>query len=907
MQTAKNLTTFLTLLAFLSSTTGLAATSNSTQPNINIDPSKLNNGTGGFTNPTYSPYALNLQPAFAELQKEMNKCTLKALGNTEGAQLAKDAAKNLLLSNKYTKPSIGTGGSCYASKSAKSKTGKDEAATVDTSGFTCDMTCEEPTDLADGASCDIYYKDDGADEPPTAARADIHYPHHVPVNKEKLTDAIARIQTYTAFLRFKKTGCLSKDKAELDRQVDAYKCMTGVMDAGIAAATKELQAGLQKNNDMFGKMNQFQQEIGDQIRQIDETLGPDPTDPNAKGDNAQFGGLLGIQKELKAQLVETDNADFKTRISKWKKDVDGNEQTLEAGKMSQTMDCMKGNRKMTTEGAGSLYCNKPAQGVGPDGKPTLVTDKSGNVQTSNQSCGALEYLESQAALGAYVTERGVQTGGGRKEKAQQNAGDFRALIDAMMRDMGGYDPGGATGKLVGRLTAKDAVMKKYSSAMRELSTRSGVNIQQQMGVVLNTCYKDGDDWKRQQIKSVNSDYNTKNAEIDAFKVKLDQDLNKGLRDLNSTYGHAMAVMYGQHVTLNRFQCSTTDSKKMESCYTSIAQNLQNVLEGNGSSTGAMKPISGGAMVPGFAIPCKGINGCVTAFQNVRKQKKDQNAAAQKAKVKFVSDGNAQVSQAVQNFAGQLAEVQKTVKAQFSRMSQILGVDAPEEPNKIAGEALEPSEGPNKEPGPYKSPKNMAAVLSGLAAPNGLVDSGNSGLREMIKAAQTKIDDKKKDADDKLKTYAAAAAKFNGLNGECTKGDKHQPSQSSASSGESDSNNCDEIVNACAALIGTEGSGTSPLANLADIQEQLTHYIDMDQSDRTDAEAKNKNKLLDDLNRYKNLSQDERCRKSIKTCKTAVAGAKKAEKTTAAAQTTAGPAGSAAGSSTAPTTTGTTNP
>lgn len=99
------------------------------------------------------------------------------------------------------------------------------------------------------------------------------------------------------------------------------------------------------------------------------------------------------------------------------------------------------------------------------------------------------------------------------------------------------------------------------------------------------------------------------------------------------------------------------------------------------------------MVKGFSVPCRGINGCVTALTQVRGAQKKAIALVQKARVKWASDGNNAISQAVNTFAGgangtdprSLGGLQANVLKQYSAMKAALlemgvGGDIPDSPN-----------------------------------------------------------------------------------------------------------------------------------------------------------------------------------------------------------------------------------
>ena len=88
---------------------------------------------------------------------------------------------------------------------------------------------------------------------------------------------------------------------------------------------------------------------------------------------------------------------------------------------------------------------------------------------------------------------------------------------------------------------------------------------------------------------------------------------------------------GKAVSLNRAQCTKNNPELMQDCFSKIRQNLQNLLEGNGNLTKTAKTIKGGPSTTPFVVSCNGLNGCVTAFKNVRDQQKTYIRDVQKKK------------------------------------------------------------------------------------------------------------------------------------------------------------------------------------------------------------------------------------------------------------------------------------
>ncbi len=761
MRTSKSFTAFVTSLAFLSQTCTTLMPTAEAQAQAGAP-----TATGGFTVPTYNPAQLNMQSPALALQNKIAMCQAKALGENENVKTGIAKLGELITKTKAKTP---------AKAGAKTAGGKDCYETVKAKGdFTCDMTCKEPpANLLVEPSCGTYFnKKHEVQVSKNPLKDDKEHNDWVPKDEKKLPDAITQLSTYNLFLSFKAT-CPSEDAVAMKKKLAAYNCAVQALQSATAEASNMLQAGLQANATQYGKMLQFQQEVGDQVRQIDEILGPDKEIGSAGG--GQFQGLLGMQRALNAEMPKMIEAEatFKSQSEQIIKETSAHEQTLEADKMGQVVDCMKGNRNLGVSGGRSLTCFKPSTRTSTDasGKQVSspVTDAAGNMVYSKQPCGALEYVRSQVEQSAYISRNGPIRSQARIDESQQRAAAFDSMIDAMTRDMGGYDAGSAEGKLVGRNTKWEDLAKKYSGDMAELSSKTGINIQSQMSSVAKSCYRSGDEWRKQQLKSDASPYARKKRELTANKEKLTAQMNAGLGELNKSYGEAMAVLGKQAVSIDRRSCTTSDTNKMQQCYSDMRKQVTDLLEGNGKSV-TTKTFTGGSYVGGFTVPCKGINGCVTALQNVRTAKKEQNANAQKAKVEFVRSGNDAVQKQLTAFAQQLNQVQQSVAAQFGDLKQFLldkKVKAPGNLKFLDPEALKTAETPDKTTGPFETPKNMAAALSGLVQPTGLLNFADTGIDALTDAAIEKTEKDASSAKEKSEKYAAAATKLSELTDKCT--------------------------------------------------------------------------------------------------------------------------------------------
>ncbi len=702
-------------------------------------------------NPTAQQLAL--QDPMAQLQYQMKQCEMGA-----AERLANGALRDFnvrggvanLVSNKFKTPG-------EAGRTALVGARISDPANFDSSKFKlehCDSVFPEPS--AEPSSCSAYY---GTASEPTEQQ------------KQKGNDDIEKqlrtIANYRAFLSWKAKNCADRDQKALEAEIKVYECKQNAMKSAVAIASTQLQTVLQANQGEFKKGEQFVAEVGDQIRQVDEMLGPeDEKLAGAEGDAGnQFKGLFGIQRALNTQLKEmnTREAEFKTKIDEMKTKTEANEQTLESGRMGEVSKCMQVGKGVSISGGRALTCF------------VAKTDAAGKKIYNKQACGPMEWLKSQVSQSAFITSRGVMRDQRRTEESESFGAEFDSLQTAILRDLGAQDEKGEDGgKLVTRETNWNDISRKHSAAMQELSGKTGVNVSQQLNAIAGSCFTEADGWRKQQKRSMTSPYNKQKAEITKVKDEVSANLRNDLAAVNKSYGDAMSVLSGQVANVNRYNCTTDDPEKMQGCFVQMKQGVTDLLEGNGMS-GTSKTITGGTQSGAYALPpvsfsCKGINGCITTLKGIRTGKKTQLATSQKVLVKFVNDSNASVKTQLSQFGTALAGLQRDLKAQFGKLNTSLtqmGASSVSEPASIESEALKQAEA--KEggiAGPYENPTSMSKVLSGLMQPDGMMNFEENGLKEVREAAKERADKKKEELEKQLADFKDGSKEFKDLRSEC---------------------------------------------------------------------------------------------------------------------------------------------
>lgn len=596
---------------------------------------------------------------------------------------------------------------------------------------------------------------------------------------DRIQMALDKIKIYKAFQNFKMNACVNQEELDLKLAQELYQCQQKALSDAVSAAALQLQNALNEHKTAFDKMSQANQELFQQWVDINVALGAkDPDeDPlfNMGGDKTQsnqFGGLLGIQRALNQDLSEqeTKGAEFKTKVDELKQSIQANNDNLERGRMESVSGCMSKTNSIGVSGGRALTCFRPMKDK--EGQPML--DANGNPKYAQGTCGPIEFLKTQVEQSAFKTSRGnVVMSQNRRDDSNRLGIEFQNIADSILQDMA---PPASEGEVLSPdATTWSEISSKYGPALNELSQKTGVNLMGQLEKVASFCFTTGDRWKNQQIRSASSTYGKAKAENEKKRSELNGELQKGLGDLKKNYSDAMAVLGNQAVALNTYNCTKSDPQKMLDCYDQIRTNTRDLLEGTGASATVIRNAKGQPIAP----PCKGINGCVTVLNQARKVKKGHVQEGRRIQTSFAIQAKAKIDQNVLGLANLLKGLQGQVSAQFGVVAGLanrLGVKAGASPKMVEGaEALQPVEAnpgpPPSGPGPYKSPGDMAKVLSGKMMPGGMINFSNDGMGDVVANAMEKIKEKKEKEKERLEKFKDNSKEINDLASTCGQDDK----------------------------------------------------------------------------------------------------------------------------------------
>ena len=818
--------------------------------------------------------------------------------NRAKQQEAKSKALQSLLGGGKKKDSAG---SCYEappksssnssnkskkeSKSASDKTNMD----IDSASFSCDMSCDAPS--AKKPVCQDFWGNKAKYTEEEAIKG-----------SDNLQKSRRKLDAYLQFINFKIYTCDAQDGKKLDIEATLYTCQENVLKDAVGEANTQLQSVINANSAAAQGYEGQIGGLGQQMGKIFEILGGDPNDPLAKSasesGSAQFGGLIGLQKQLDVlgkQWTDLEKGSegakgggdgskggWTSRTKKLKRMPGIAKAKLERRRMDAVKSCLS-PAATSGSGSGAYLCRKE-----------VFTDKG--VPTgrfADQQCGGMEHIKTLLTQAAYKRSGGAILKDGT---SRANATLLENMFDQVMAQVNGrFEGPDASGTQAGASQATVSLAPKYSTwaqvssgaqgAIDALQAKlaqvgMGYNFKAELENVAQQCFKQGDTVRTQEMaEGSDSQYQQDMEKYNDERTALTGEIQKGLDDVTKYYGQAVAVLTGNQmdVSLSKFGCSQSNPDQMLDCFGKVRQSIQDIKDGANGAGKVSRVIQGVPgnppfQVPGFKIDCVGIDKCVTKFSKAKDDLKKVMDMAVGQRTQFVNQANQNVKNQLTGFAQFLGKLQGGVDAQYSKIAGMMTsmgasdvksqLEHIKDPEQLTPGACgkDPKEGGGMCPALYGQPGSMTKVLSGLSGPQGLLDFNDTKLTDNLASAKKSIGEKKSKDRDALKKFDSLDEKYGDLADTCV--DKHTPESVKNETGE----NCDGLKSAC----GSENSNIKPgdwdnIENIA-LLGKTASSTKKEDIEATETEF---NRLLNAVKGLTGCDEDK-----IKACKNAIANKKK---------------------------------
>ena len=131
---------------------------------------------------------------------------------------------------------------------------------------------------------------------------------------------------------------------------------------------------------------------------------------------------------------------------------------------------------------------------------------------------------------------------------------------------------------------------------------------------------------------------------------LQVNANQMLSGNVSKYEEAMTALTGMNMPLDTSKCNNATPAVQISCLQDLQSNMESLLHGSAKQSTVTMNLSGTDPNTNISFTCQGLDGCITALQNVDHNLKSEVKRVQSFKQQYVTAAK----QSVDNFTKQMA-------------------------------------------------------------------------------------------------------------------------------------------------------------------------------------------------------------------------------------------------------------
>lgn len=250
-----------------------------------------------------------------------------------------------------------------------------------------------------------------------------------------------------------------------------------------------------------------------------------------------------------------------------------------------------------------------------------------------------------------------------------------ALLDQIMGDMPqgvstpAATPGADLTSIIGSappastiLTAAD-VEAQYGSQLEGFNTANDP-IHDFVMKNVSYCFQRAQNAVNQQKGMASSEIGKQQAALTQAQDDLKTQANTVLSGNVSKYEEAMTALTGMNMPLNTSKCTNATPDVQVSCLQDLQQNMEALLHGSSANSTVQMTINGTQAATNIAFTCQGLDGCITALQNVDRNLKTEVKRVGQFKQQYVTAAK----QSVDNFTKQMASM---MSAQSSALNNRL--------------------------------------------------------------------------------------------------------------------------------------------------------------------------------------------------------------------------------------------
>jgi hypothetical protein len=509
--------------------------------------------------------------------------------------------------------------------------------------------------------------------------------------------------------------CVKAKEGQLQEASKELGCISQQNEL-LANQIKSLQSTLQQNFQTAQKdLSQIETVITDrqnQLKFIGEKLGGGP------------GGTMGLlklqnelQKVIASQLPQAVKG-FEDTITGYNQQQQMFQQRVQNQKMALAKQCF----------------------ASPDARYQCSVN-------STDSCSFAQLIEAKYyELSRSVNGQIQRNNKSNQAQAQSKKAALDALFQSIFSNMASDTKLAATTQQeaqaqqaqagdIYRIKTPQDILSLYGSQLAAFNI-DGLDVKALFLNKFEQCYEDAQSTVTSSMSDPTSQY--------SLSVSFMQNQQKNIRDNFIQYYKTYGDMYtkfwsemGVTAPLDTSKCtsSSTPISGMLQCAKDLATNLDGAYTGNTPNSSVTVMVKGNSTNPvtQFTFSCNGVNGCVTAMQNLTNNLTSESQKLEQTKKSYIQQAN----QSLEQFKNQMSQVlsvqNDALKARMTQLKSVLsknGVNDPLTMQPIQKEPLRKGEN-----GLYEMPDNLLAVIGGdfgMIDPNsGSFDNARTAIAQAI--------------------------------------------------------------------------------------------------------------------------------------------------------------------------------
>lgn len=298
-------------------------------------------------------------------------------------------------------------------------------------------------------------------------------------------------------------------------------------------------------------------------------------------------------------------------------------------------------------------------------------------------------------------------------------------------------------------------VEAYKSTLSKFKVANSNAYDFVMGTLKN-CNQTATGQTQSESERASSIEGTAQHSIKLAKQKVQDDIHERFTAYSQQYSDNLSGLIGQNVPLT--DCTSNGAPVTQiKCLDGIRQTMKSLLEGSGENTKMTLTMKGVNPETNFSFECKGLNGCVTSYQNVSRNLKTEQASLENAKKVYIQSANQSTETFTRHIASQLNGQSQMLSNMLSGLSTALsslgvgGINLPDvrgEPRQYDKDGLvKPPNNVLNLVGQYVNPPmkdlsggGLSSVLSGLSQTQSRLESNysqlNSNLIQISTLSQT---------------------------------------------------------------------------------------------------------------------------------------------------------------------------